>query len=355
MNKREAWFPQARLPFGRPFRWLRLFQLLIVLAACSFDALASRALAEGVTTYRGICNASAGIDLGSGYFVVADDDINSLVIYRYGDPAYKREVDLGKYLAIEGGKQKEADLEGAARIGNRIYWIASHAANKENEPRPARQRLFATRIDTSGKVPNLFPLEARPYSELLNALKSDDRFEILAVASKTAAEAPNGLNIEGLAATGDGGLFIGFRNPLTRKNEALVLELKNPAATIERSASPVFGDLIRLDLGGRGVRSIERIGNEYFIVAGPFGRNTSDSPGFAIYKWNGSRDTQPMHWKDIEPLDFHAEGIFETSDKGQLYLLSDDGDDNPVCKAGKESKKFTNDPRKTFRGMSIVR
>ena len=42
-------------------------------------------------------------------------------------------------------------------------------------------------------------------------------------------------------------VVIGFRNPLTEKKlEALVLELKNPAAVVERGAKPVFGDLIPL-------------------------------------------------------------------------------------------------------------
>ncbi|MFM0521706.1 MULTISPECIES: DUF3616 domain-containing protein [Caballeronia] len=347
MNNREATLSRASLP--------RFFRLLIALTAWSFGALANQVLAEPVTTYRGICNASAGIDLGSGYFVVADDDINSLVVYSYGDPAYKGEVNLGKYLAGDDGKQKESDLEGAARIGNRIYWIASHAANDQNEPRPARQRLFATSIDTSGNVPKPLPIDAKPYTGLLNALKADDRFKVLADATYHAAETRDGLNIEGLAATDNGGLFIGFRGPLTDKNEALILELENPMATVEKGATPAFGELIRLDLGGRGVRSIERIGNEYLIVAGPYGKSTSDSPRFAIYKWNGSRKARPVHLKDIEPPDFHAEGIFEIAGKGQLYLLSDDGDDHFVCKEGKDSKKFTNDARKTFRGMAIDR
>ncbi|BFG80263.1 hypothetical protein PTKU46_82970 [Paraburkholderia terrae] len=312
---------------------------------------------QPATTYSGICNASAGVDLGSGYFVVADDDINSLVIYRYGESGPAGSVNLGEYLAPEGGKQKEADIEGAARIGDRIYWIASHAAKDTGEPRPARQRLFATRVDTSGAMPKPLPIKARPYSGLLSALRSDGRFKLLADAATIGAELPHGLNIEGLAATEDGGLLIGFRNPLTDKGEALVIELKNPAETIERGANPVFGDLIRLNLGNRGVRSIERIGGEYFIVAGPFNKGAFDDPSsrFAIYKWRRSTGAPPVHWKDIDPHDFHAEGIFEIAATGQLYLLSDDGDDHPACKEGKDADKFTNDTSKTFRGMAMNR
>lgn len=349
MNSTEASTSSASSAFRRYAR------LLAIVAACAIEALASSAHAEPVTTYKGMCNASAGIDLGSNYFIVADDDINTLVIYRYGTPDRVGEVGLGTYL-VKGDGTKQADLEGAARIGDRIYWIASHASKDNGEPRPKRRRLFATRIDTSGAVPTVAPLKSKPYGGLLDALASDKRFKVLTDATKTGPEAFGGFNIEGLAATEDGGLLIGFRNPLTdEKLEALVLELKNPAAVVERGAKPVFGDLIPLDLGHRGIRSIERIGGEYFIVAGPYngGAHGDPSSRFAIYKWNRASGAPPVHWKDIEPSNFHAEGLFEIAGTRQLYLLSDDGDDNKVCKEGADRYRLTDD--KTFRGMAIDR
>lgn len=92
-----------------------------LLAFCAAFAVAASARAETITTYRGICNASAGIDLGAGYFVVGDDDIDSLVVYRYGTPEAVSEVKVGKYLNGAARKDDEADIEGAARIGDRIY------------------------------------------------------------------------------------------------------------------------------------------------------------------------------------------------------------------------------------------
>jgi hypothetical protein len=328
--------------------------LLAGCAACATAVFTPSAMAGAVTTYRGICNASAGIDLGSGFFIVADDDINTLVIYQYEKPAYVDKVDLGDYLRSDDGKTKEADLEGAARIGDRIYWIASHGRNGDGEVRPTRHRLFATRIVASGANPTVRPLDAKPYSGLLEALAPNQRFEELTSASKIAPEASGGLNIEGLADTQDRGLLIGFRNPLSKGNgEALVLKLKNPAAVVEQGASPVFDDLIRLDLGHRGIRSMERIGAEYFIVAGPYDNGTLGAPSsrFAIYKWSGTPGVAPEHWKDIAPPDFHAEGLFEIAGAKQLYLLSDDGDLQASCKKGKKKDKPSED--KTFRGMRL--
>lgn len=210
-------------------------------------------------------------------------------------------------------------------------------------------------------VPSVEPIDARPYDKLLSALASDSRFSVLTKATQMGAEDDHGFNIEGLAATNNGGLMIGFRNPLMdeigqrNRREAFVLELKNPADVVEHGANPKFGDLVRVDLGNRGVRSIERIGGEYFIVAGPFDGGTKGDPSsqFAIYKWNGSPDTPPTHWKDIQPLTFHAEGMFDIAGTQKIYVLSDDGDEQRICKKGKDKKRMTDD--KTFRGMAIER
>jgi hypothetical protein len=342
-------------------RFLVSVPISVVCVMCAFYGPASSAFADPVTTYRGICNASAGIDLGNDYFVVADDDINSLVVYRYGTPKPVEEVKLGTYLNGEPNEDDEADVEGAARIGERIYWITSHSSKDNGEPRPTRQRLFATRIDASGAAPTVVPIDAKPYAGLLDALALDSRFKELTQATAKGAEKQGGLNIEGLAATEDGGLLIGFRNPLStrggdpNKSDALALEIKNPADVVERGKKPEFGELIRLDLGNRGVRSIERIGTEYFIVAGPFDDGTADDPSkFIIFKWNRFSGTPPEHWKDVNPSTFHAEGIFEISGTKQLYLLSDDGDENKrICKKGPDKRQMTDD--KTFRGMALDR
>lgn len=334
--------------------------LAAVCAAWTIAALVSPAHAEPVTTYRGICNASAGVDIGAGHFVVGDDDIDSLVVYQYGEPDVVDEVKIGDYLNGAASKDDEADIEGAARIGDRIYWITSHSG-KNGEPRPTRQHLFATRIVMKDAVPTVVPLDTKPYDKLLSALASDSRLEELKRAMSKGAEEDHGFNIEGLAATRNGGLLIGFRNPLVAKSgsrkgrEALVLELKNPADVLERGAKPEFGDLVRLDLGKRGVRSIELIDGEYFIVAGPFDAGTPGDPAsrFSIFRWNGSPHAKPSHWKDIEPPTFHAEGLFEIAGTRKIYLLSDDGDEQRICKKGPDKKKTTSD--KTFRGMAMDR
>src|SRR5438094_602992 len=78
------------------------------------------------------------------------------------------------------------------------------------------------------------------------------------------------LSIEGLASTPDGALLIGFRNPITDDGKALVARLKNPDQVVAGQPAE-FGKPITLDLGGLGIRSMERRGDEYLIVAGRHG------------------------------------------------------------------------------------
>jgi hypothetical protein len=106
---------------------------------------------------------------------------------------------------------KESDLEGAAAVGQRIYWIASHGRNSKGKLRPDRQRFFATDIDP-GAQPGVIPTGS-PYRGLLDDLAAAPTLADLRLgdAAQLAPEAPGGLNIEGLAAMPDGSLLIGLR------------------------------------------------------------------------------------------------------------------------------------------------
>ncbi|WEF34392.1 hypothetical protein [Pseudoduganella chitinolytica] len=83
--------------------------------------------------YRGICDASAAVALDADRFVVADDEVSVLKIYRFDTPGLPlpgEDVDLHAFL---GGKE-EADLEGGALVGDTAYWIGSHGADGDGKP-----------------------------------------------------------------------------------------------------------------------------------------------------------------------------------------------------------------------------
>ncbi len=298
--------------------------------------------------YRGLCNASAAVAIGPKHFVVADDDLDVLSIYEYGKPdAIPPGVDLIDYLGNRqpDGKLKEADIEGAARIGNRIYWIASHARNAKGKVQEARQRFFVTEVVETTAGPTVKALSTPPYKGLLRDLSADPRFALLAKASALAPEEPDGLNIEGLAATPEGHLLIGFRNPLPQ-GKALLLPLRNPAEVIDKAAAPIFGDLIALDLGERGIRSIEWVDSRFVIVAGPFDDGQSSKKGFALYTWSGKVADSPQRIKKIDFGSMHPEALFAAAGTNTIHLLSDDG--NAACK-----KADLPASKKSFRALTL--
>jgi hypothetical protein len=285
------------------------------------------AAAQTAAVYRGLCDASAAVALDAEHFVVAGDEGNTLHIYRRGRPDAVATLPLDGFLGTAG---RESDIEGAARIGSRIYWIASHGRNKNGKERAERYRFFATDIQAGSSPPALVPAGA-PYRSLLDDLRSAaslQRFKLDA-ASRLAPEAPGGLNIEGLAAMPDGRLLVGFRNPIPNA-KALLVPLDNPAGVV--SGQPArFGEPLVLNLRGRGVRSIEHVGADYFIVAGP----TADAGPFSLYRWSGRAGDAPVITRGADLSGLRPEALFEMPGSSGLLLLSDDGGvqtDGVACK-----------------------
>ncbi|MDO5624726.1 MAG: ExeM/NucH family extracellular endonuclease, partial [Pseudomonadota bacterium] len=152
-------------------------------------------------------------------------------------------------------------------------------------------------------------------------------------------EAPNGFSIEGMAATASGQLLLGFRAPqasAATRTQALLVPLTNPQAVLTGSA-PVFGVPIELNLGGRGVRSIERAGDgKFIIVAGPAGAvtTTAGSSHFALYVWDGTSPTATRLDNALDALLASTQGSFETvvaapastAPGTRVQLLQDNGD-----------------------------
>lgn len=266
--------------------------------------------------YRGMCDASAAVALDDDHFVVASDEDNALRVYRRGQPFALATLPLASTL----GTARESDLEGAARVGQRIYWISSHGRNSSGKVREDRYRFFATEIDDATVPPKLKPPTAR-IDDLLHQLIGAESLAPwrLSAAARLAPESAGGLNIEGLAATAEGHLLIGFRNPV-RDGKALVVALRNPEQSMAGAAAS-FGPAFALDLGGRGVRSIERIGASYLVVAGP----TADRGDFALYRWSGQAADDPQRVSTVALGTLRPEVLFVWPRSGQVQLLSDDG------------------------------
>jgi len=295
--------------------------------------------AQQVSRYSGPCDASAAVALDAGHFVVGDDEHNTLYIYRRGQAQAVASLNLSKFL--DTGADRESDIEGAAAIGQRIYWITSHGRDGKGKARPARHRFFATEV-LPGNPPALKPV-GEPYTRLLHDMQESAvlRPYRLGDAARLAAEADGGLNIEGLAATPEGTLLIGLRNPLPQQR-ALLIPLENPGEVITGRPAR-FGTPIELDLGRRGIRSIERVGESYLIAAGP----TADSGSFALFRWSGRPGDAASPLTGIKLDDLRPEALFAIPHTGQVQLLSDDGG---VTIDGVKCKKLPAS-RQTFRSL----
>jgi hypothetical protein len=84
-----------------------------------------RLWANVTETYTGMCDGSAGTAITPDLFVVANDDSQTLRVYRRGKPEPLKEFDkdLNPFLGTDDINDQEADIEAAARVNNRVYWI----------------------------------------------------------------------------------------------------------------------------------------------------------------------------------------------------------------------------------------
>ena len=325
--------------------WVALMSFMLVVTAAAADPPAG-----ATVEYQGLCNASAAVALDGGRFLVADDEdkpTTFLRVYRVGHPegplsALPLPNDA---LELDPREDLEVDIEGAARIGERIYWIGSHSASKNAEPRRNRRRLFATKVLTKGSEVRV-EVVGRPYKHLIRDLDENANYAEFGLkeAGQRAPKVAGGLSIEGLAATPDGDLLIGFRNPVP-DGKALIARLKNPRGVTDGNPAN-FGAPIRLDLGGLGIRSLEwaEALNAYLIVGGLPG----EGAGSRLFRWSGDPKQKPEPVPGIDLTSLNPEALF-VEDR-TATVLSDDG---RRTFGGQERDCAAPGVLKTFRGLQI--
>jgi hypothetical protein len=298
-------------------------------------------LAEDVLVFREMCDASAATAIDDENFLVADDEENVLRLYGREGGEPKGKFDLNPFLGATK-KSQEADLEGAAQLGELNFWIGSHGRNSKAKEAVYRQTLFATKATKKGDTWSVEPV-GKPYTTLLEDLLADEKLEKfgLKAASALAPKTEGALNIEGLVSTPDGHLLIGFRNPLPG-NKAIVVPLLNPLEVIEGKKARL-GDPQTVDLGGLGIRSIGRHKGKYLIIAGAY--NEEQKP--RLFVWEGNA-TAPKAAEGIELAGLNPEGLaFRKGSEERYLILSDDGGE---VIEGKDCKKLKDPTLKRFRG-----
>ncbi|MHA6760170.1 Ig-like domain-containing protein [Streptacidiphilus sp. PAMC 29251] len=299
--------------------------------------------------FSGAGNASAAIDVGGGYMLVADDESNVLRLYdetRSGPPV--RSFDFTGQLP--SGKA-EADLETAARVGDTIYWGGSMSNNSSGGVESSRSTIFATTVTGSGADTQLSYVGG--YTGLQSDLTAWDHADghglgadylglTGSVQSGIGGHENDALNVEGMefAPGSSSTAYLSFRAPLeptSNRHLALVVPVTNMdklAADNSGSVHATFGAPILMDLGGLGIRDIRKNADgQYLIIAG-----TADGSNdrFVLYSWDGQPNDPPLATGTTLPIEPAAgnQGSWETVVKvpdpltagAPLQLLQDSGD-----------------------------
>lgn len=297
----------------------------VLLSACGGDATDDTAPRESQVTpkltvstvdaaaervFRGVCDGSAAVMLDDATLLVAYDELNALFAFPLSGGQYTARLDLEELLDLPSSA--EIDIEAAARAGDRIWWLGSHGPDSDARDAPNRRLLFATTVPS----PDLQDLEIMvPPQDLTDVLLDSPAVRaVLNKAVRKRAPKAGGVNIEGLAATPEGGLLLGFRSPLSAakglKGKAMLVSLLPDGDRFSVQS------ISRLDLGDRGVRDLASDGDGYVLIAG----SVKSGGEFALYAWDGFSKRAEA----LQPIaDLHAEALVDVD--GHWLLLSDDG------------------------------
>ncbi|WP_443333498.1 hypothetical protein [Streptomyces sp. MJM1172] len=284
----------------------------------------------------GSADASAAVDVGGGYAVVADDESNVLRLYdRSGSGAPVKTWDFSSQLGVT----KEVDIEGGTRIGDTIYWTGSLGNNKDGEYKAPRNTVFTTTVSGSGPATQLG--YGRSYKKLRDDLVAWDRAngDRYGFAAGTAdGEAPkqiDGFNVEGLefAPGSTTTAYLGFRAPLAPAvagGKALIVPVTNFDKVLSSGTKATFGAGIELDLGGLAIRDLRKnAAGQYLILAGSWAADDNSDP-YALYAWDGVAGHAPVKRADLPTTDPGGwEAIVDVPDLtaagARVQLITDSG------------------------------
>lgn len=254
---------------------------------------------------------SGAARLPDGRLLLVDDETRDAVFLWNSSPG-EEPVRVALATSLD-------DLEGAAADSTGlVYLLTSHSATKSGKLRADRQRIARLRLGGGASAPRV-------------EVVSDLRGPLGLLLTGDEAHPGGGLNLEGLAWYPQGDeLLLGVRAPL-RSGLALIVGLR-PAGGLFEPARPA-GDLgplhptvAALDLGGRGVRSLDfdPWRRAILILAGPA---ADGHEGSAIYLWTpGETGVQLLR----------VPGLGEIRQPEAVVALGPPGPDgaSPICVIG---------------------
>lgn len=304
-------------------------------------------------TQAGASDASGVIRWGH-YLIVGDDEGNVLRVYDQQGGQALDAFDHGSVLGLSDELDFEAmTFTGSLGTEGTLYLTGSHSNSKSGKEAPGREAILAVKLTTDAQGKPVFDTAGiQTYKGLVAALDAWDAsgssgkpagYYGLKVSSAAgiAPEQVNGFSIEGLTTSPDDSqLWLGFRAPQLdtgSRDKALLIAVTNYQAVLaDNSLSPTF-EAMELNLGGRGIRSIDRAldGSGYLILAGPAGSaSAAVTHDFRLFTWSGDPATAPFELdNNLDALLAATGGSFESiaspasvKPGTEILLLQDNGD-----------------------------
>jgi Protein of unknown function (DUF3616) len=222
---------------------------------------------------------SGAARLPDGRLVFVDDESRTAIWIWNGDPESPPET-LSLPRSLD-------DLEGvAADSSGHVFLLTSHSLTKRGVARADRRRLG--RIDVPSAADTTRATGNAPHGDpKAGMISADDLLEPLSAALGIE---PGAVNLEGLAWYPPAKvLFCGVREPLADGQQALVVAIRPEVAFGAAGGQGAVSEVRRLDLGGRGIRSLDfdpwRRG--VLVLAGPA---ADDRGPFGLYLWEPEVD-----------------------------------------------------------------
>lgn len=321
-------------------------------------------------TKAGSSDASTAIALDANYMVVGDDEASVLRVYNRAGGEAVREWSFESSVKGAFGND-ELDLEAGTRIGDTLYFIGSHSNKKSGAEADSREFLFSVSVEGTGKDTTFGTPQVRDGLETLlvnwdssNAHGKGANYFGFAASSGSGVIPENtfGFSIEGMSVSLDGKqLLLGFRAPQSdtgTREKAVIVPLNLDGLFGD---TPTLGDPIELDLGGRGIRSLEKAADNsgYLILAGPaMSASTDVTHDFRLFRWDGQKTPEELD-VSLDTLRDATGGSFETLVEvssvlpgTRVQLLQDNGD--TVWEGQTKPSKDLNEADQKFVGNWIT-
>ena len=272
------------------------------------------------TPFKAVHEPSAVAQLPDGRLLILQDEgelpMGTLVPAENGQ-LVEQAIRYQNQVQAAGEAVKLNDLEGVTRKGDYLYAITSHSGRRSGARSEARERLVRFQVEGNTIV------DLKVAAGLVTAVTGRHA----ALKPSIESHGRDGFNIEGLSFdAAQERLLVALRTPLMGA-DAVVLTIENPDAIFDSGEALRVGpDLIRLDLSGEGIRSMEYVPEleGYLILAGNKGRSEDQW----LWFWPGAGSPQPRPARiDGQSRFRNGEGLTLARLNGEswIVLVSDDG------------------------------